>query len=167
MARRFPTAWLALLLAGWLATTAASAQNPARLEVGYIPILPMSQLFVLEGAGWADEAGLELNLTRFSSGPAIVTALASGTLDVAYYGIGPALVSRARGIDVKVLASNVIEQIAVIARGRLAELAAAHPPADACGSSARRPAGCRSWPPCPRVRYPTSSCATGWSRNWG
>jgi hypothetical protein len=48
------------------------------LEVGYMPILPVAQLFVMEGEGWTEEAGLDLELTRFSSGPAMVQALASG-----------------------------------------------------------------------------------------
>jgi NitT/TauT family transport system substrate-binding protein len=73
----------------------AGLRAETRLEVGYFPILPMTQLFVMEGEGWTGEAGLELELTRFSSGPAIVQALGSGQLDVVYFGIGPAMVARA------------------------------------------------------------------------
>lgn len=91
------------------------------LEVGYIPIIPMSQLFVMEGEGWVEDADIELKKTRFQSGPAIVQALASGNLDVAYMGIAPAMAARARGIDIRVVASNVIEQVALIARSDLAD----------------------------------------------
>lgn len=90
------------------------------LNVGYIPILPMSQLFVMEGEGWTKEVGLELKKTRFAEGPGIVQALASGTLDVVYFGIGPALVARSNGIDIRVLASNVVEQVTLVVRGDLA-----------------------------------------------
>jgi NitT/TauT family transport system substrate-binding protein len=90
------------------------------LRVGYIPIIPMTQLFIMEGEGWTTTAGLQLALTPFSSGPAMIQALASGSLDVAYVGIGPALVARSRGLDVKVLAANIIEQVALIGRGPFA-----------------------------------------------
>ena len=104
---------------GLLSISPASAQT--KLEVAYIPIMPMSQLFVFEQEGWAKEAGLELELTKFSSGPAIVQAIASGKFDVIYFGIGPAMVARANGIPIKVVAANGIEQIGLIAQGELGE----------------------------------------------
>jgi len=108
------------LLAILSTPSVASAQTT--LEVAYIPIMPMSQLFVMEGEGWTKQAGLKLELTKFSSGPAIVQAIASGNYDVMYFGIGPAMVSRANGVPIKVVASNVIEQIALIARGNFAKV---------------------------------------------
>ncbi|NNG03629.1 MAG: ABC transporter substrate-binding protein [Inquilinus sp.] len=109
----------AALLVALLAALPARAESTT-LKVAYIPIMPMAQLYVLMGEGWAEEAGLDLELTRFSSGPAIVQALASGEYGVVYFGIGPAMVARANGIDVKVLAANGIEQVALMARGDLA-----------------------------------------------
>jgi NitT/TauT family transport system substrate-binding protein len=91
------------------------------LEVGYMPILPVAQVFVMEGEGWTDEAGLDFNLVRFQNGPSMVQAVASGELDVMFFGIGPALVARGRGQDIQVVASNIVEQIALIAREDLAE----------------------------------------------
>ncbi len=102
---------------------------PVTLRVGYIPIIPMTQLFIMEGEGWTGRAGLKLQLTQFSSGPTMVQALASGSLDVAYVGIGPAIVARSRGIDIKVLASNIIDQVALIGRGPFAETMATAPSA--------------------------------------
>lgn len=117
------------LAIGLLSQSGASAQT--KLKVAYIPIMPMAQLFVMEGEGWTKEAGLELELTKFSSGPAIVQAIASGNFDLMYFGIGPAMVSRARGVPIKVVASNVIEQIALITRGEFAKtMAAAASPAE-------------------------------------
>lgn len=99
----------------------AQDDDTTTLEVGYMPILPVAQLFVMEGAGWTDEAGLDLKLTRFSSGPAMVQALASGKLDVMNFGIGPAMVARANGVPLKVLAASIQEQIGLIARGDFAD----------------------------------------------
>src|SRR5258707_2044655 len=120
--RLTPLAAFAVLRSG-----RARAQQQVPLRVGYISIFPMTQLFVMEGRGWTRGAGLQLILKRFSSGPAMVQALASGSLDVAYIGIGPAMVGRARGIDVKVVAANVIDQVALIGRGRLVEAFGAAP----------------------------------------
>lgn len=106
-------AWL------WLCLFAGPLGAATTLKVGYVPIMPMAQLFVLEGEGWAKSAGLNLQKTPFAEGPAIVTALEKGELDVAYFGIGPTLVSRAKGVDIRVVASNVIEQIALVVRGDL------------------------------------------------
>ena len=121
-------AMLTLLLAGsWRPAAAETA-----LSVAYIPIMPMAQLFVMEGEGWTRPAGLHLALTKFSSGPAMLEAMASGRYDVMYVGIGPALIARARGIPIKVVAANVVDPLALIARGRLAEdAAAAKTPAEA------------------------------------
>lgn len=103
----------------------ALAASPARaatttLRVAYIPILAMAQLFVIEAEGWAKPAGLEFATTNFSSGPAMVQALASGRFDAAYIGIGPAMVAHAHGVDLKVVAANGIDQNALIARGAFA-----------------------------------------------
>lgn len=98
----------------------AAAADEVELEVGYMPILPVSQLFVALEEGWLDEAGIEPDLVQFQNGPAMVQALLAGQLDVAYFGIGPAMVARARGADIKVVASNIVEQISIVALGELA-----------------------------------------------
>jgi NitT/TauT family transport system substrate-binding protein len=103
----------------------AGASNPGKtettLEMAYMPIVPCSQLFVMEGMGWTKEAGLNLKLTRFPSGPAIVQAIASGKMDMMCFGIGPAMVTRGKGIKLKVVAAGIVEQVAVIAQGELVD----------------------------------------------
>ena len=89
---------LALMLAG-----PASA---AELRVGFIPVIGAAQLFVIEGEGWDREAGIEISPTQFESGPAMISALASGTLDAYYGGIGPVMVAQTRGLDVRVVAAT-------------------------------------------------------------
>ncbi|NIQ93935.1 MAG: nitrate ABC transporter substrate-binding protein, partial [Desulfuromonadales bacterium] len=49
------------------------------------------------------KAGINLELTRFSNGPAIVQAIASGKMDTMCFGIGPAMVTRGKGIELKVI----------------------------------------------------------------
>jgi NitT/TauT family transport system substrate-binding protein len=111
---------LALSAALALGSQPVLAQDPVTLEIGYMPILPDAQLFVTLEEGWMEDAGIDADLVQFQDGPAMVQALLAGQLDVAYFGIGPAMVARARGADIKVVASNVIEQISVVALGDLA-----------------------------------------------
>ena len=109
----------ALTVAGLMAGAPLRAGAQTTLEMAYMPIVPCSQLFVMEGMGWTKKAGIKLKLTRFSSGPAIVQAIASGKMDVMCFGIGPAMVTRGKGIKLKVIAAGIVEQIAVIAQGDL------------------------------------------------
>ncbi|GEN61855.1 ABC transporter substrate-binding protein [Acetobacter oeni] len=90
------------------------------IRVGYIPVLGSSALFVIDGKGWAKEAGLDLQLVRFTSGPQAIQALVSGRIDAYVAGVLPLLQARGHGVDVKVLATGAIEELAVVARGPLA-----------------------------------------------
>jgi NitT/TauT family transport system substrate-binding protein len=114
-----------------LGVHAAPARAATTLEMAYMPIVPCSQLFVMEGMGWTKAAGIDLKLTRFPNGPAIVQAIASGQMDVMCFGIGPAMVSHAKGVNIKVIAPGIVEQIAVIAQGDLVQYFDKHPPKEA------------------------------------
>lgn len=119
--RRFLRRWVLVALLTMAAPWATPrAQDAVSLEIGYMPILPVSQLFVSLEEGWMEAAGIEPDLVNFQNGPAMVQALLAGQLDVAYFGIGPAMVAKARGADIKVVASNIVEQISVVALGPLA-----------------------------------------------
>lgn len=90
------------------------------LEIGYMPILPVSQLFVGLENGQLEAIEADTKLIQFQNGPAMVQALLGGQLDIAYLGIGPAMVARGKGADIKVVASNIVEQISFIALPELA-----------------------------------------------
>ncbi|MEM8876438.1 MAG: ABC transporter substrate-binding protein [Pseudomonadota bacterium] len=97
------------------------AHAETEIEIGYMPILPVSQLFVGLEEGWYAEAGATVKLVEFQNGPAMVQALLAGQLDVAHFGIGPAMVARAKGADIKVVAASIIEQISFVAQPELAK----------------------------------------------
>ena len=100
---------------------AVSAATAAPLEIGYLPIIPSAQLFVVAGQNALPAShGEQPKLVPFQSGPAMVQALLAGQLDVAYVGIGPALVVAAKGTDIKVVASSIISQVSLVALGNLA-----------------------------------------------
>jgi NitT/TauT family transport system substrate-binding protein len=112
---------LSIIFAGLFFAASTPARSDVTLDMAYMPIVPCAQLFVMEGMGWTKEAGINLNLTRFPNGPAIVQAIASGQMDVMCFGIGPAMVTRGKGIELKVVAAGIVEQIAVVTQGELGE----------------------------------------------
>ena len=95
----------------------AKAQSP--LRVGFIPILGAAPLHLAEREGWAREQGLAFNFIQFESGPNMIQALASGTLDVYLAGVGPLVVARAKGVAVKVVLSTAVEEMTVVAGAAL------------------------------------------------
>ena len=90
------------------------------LRVGYIPVLGASPIFIVDKQGWAKAADLDLKLTAFESGPLMIQALASGTLDVYVAGVAPLGVARSKGIDIKVVAATAVEEMTVAAGPKLA-----------------------------------------------
>src|SRR6266849_6258295 len=73
----------------------AQAQTTTPIRLGYIPVMGVAQIFVAEGEGWTKEKGLDIKFASFESGPNMIQALASGTLDVYVAGLAPLLVARA------------------------------------------------------------------------
>lgn len=105
----------------WLSAWSVTASAAKPLEIGYMPIIPVSQAFLTLEDEHLARIGIEdPELIQFQNGPAMVQALLAGQLDIAYVGIGPAMVARAKGADVKVVASNIVEQISLVALGELA-----------------------------------------------
>src|SRR5262249_7539769 len=81
------------------------------VRIGYIPVMGVAQVFVAEGEKWFTEKGLDIKLASFESGPNMIQALASGTLDVYVAGLAPLLVARAKGQDVRVVAAAVVGEL--------------------------------------------------------
>ncbi|KMO30483.1 nitrate ABC transporter substrate-binding protein [Methylobacterium variabile] len=105
------------------ATRAVAQGRAAPLRVGVIPILAAAPIYVAEKEGWLKQAGLSLSVTTFESGPNMIQALASGTLDVYVAGVAPLGVARSKGIDVKVVAATAVEENVFVAGPKLARLA--------------------------------------------
>uniref|UniRef100_A0A9E7ZJT1 ABC transporter substrate-binding protein n=1 Tax=Bosea sp. NBC_00436 TaxID=2969620 RepID=A0A9E7ZJT1_9HYPH len=107
------------LLAGSSLAATASFIGAARAQsvaarVGYIPIVGTAPFFVANGEGWLKQGGLDVALTVFESGPNMIQALASGTIDIYVAGVAPLAVARSRGIDIRVVASTAIGENVVV-----------------------------------------------------
>ena len=110
----------AAALAGTLPGVPRALAAPAALRVGFIPVLGASPIFVAEKQGWTKAAGLDLKLMAFESGPLMIQALASGTLDVYVAGIAPLGVARSKGVDVTVVTATAVEEMTFAAGPKLA-----------------------------------------------
>ncbi len=83
-------------------------------RVGYIPIVGTAPFFVASGEGWLKQGGIETAITVFESGPNMIQALASGTIDIYVAGVAPLAVARSRGVDVRVVASTAVGENVVV-----------------------------------------------------
>lgn len=98
----------------------AQTTAPAAVRVGVIPVIGAAPVFVANGEGWLKEGGLAPTFTTFESGPNMIQALASGTIDVYVAGVAPLAVARSKGIDVRVVAATAIEEMVFVAGPKLA-----------------------------------------------
>ena len=107
------------LIAGSSLATAILLAGPARAQsvvarAGYIPVVGTAPFFVANGEGWLKQGGIETAITVFESGPNMIQALASGTIDVYVAGVAPLAVARSRGVDIRVVASTAIGENVVV-----------------------------------------------------
>ena len=118
-------AMVALGLTGQALAQNPPAPAPVKIRIAYVPVVGAASVFVMAAAGWAREAGLDVSLVRFESGPPAIAALASGTIDAMAIGVAPVAVARAKGIDVKIIAAASTGGSALVARKPLADALAA------------------------------------------
>lgn len=73
-----------------LAASAAQAQDRPSVSIGYFPdIWSGGTVAVAQEQGFFEEAGIDVDLQRFTAGAPAVAALGSGNLDISYVGLGP------------------------------------------------------------------------------
>ena len=123
---------LALFIAAGLSFGfSVSADAQQQLRVGFIPVMGTAQIFVADGEGWLKQDGLKLVTSAFESGPNMIQALQSGTLDVYVGGLAPLLVARSKGIDVRVVAATVVEEMGFATSSTFSPAIAGKDPASA------------------------------------
>jgi NitT/TauT family transport system substrate-binding protein len=78
------------------------------------------QHYVMAERGYYDELPVEVSVERFNSGPSVVKAFASGDVDVALFGITPAMVLIDKGTAAGVLAANSRNGFKIVASTEVA-----------------------------------------------
>ena len=99
---------------------AAAAAEPVTARVGVIPVIGVAPYFVAEGEGLLKASGIATTLPTFESGPHMIQAVASGTIDVYIGGIAPLAVARAKGVDIRVIAATATGENVFVAGPKLA-----------------------------------------------
>ena len=108
---------LVLALAAFLVMGSASAGlfdflgggDSSTVKIGYLPSDHDAALFVADAQGQYKNAGIETELVQFNNGGDLMTAMASGDIDVGYVGISPVLSSIEKGVPVKVISAAQTE----------------------------------------------------------
>ena len=108
---------LVLALAAFLVMGSASAglfdflggSSGDTVKIGYLPSDHDAALFVADAQGLYKDKGINTELVQFNNGGDLMTAMASGDVDVGYVGIAPVLSSAAAGVPVKVISAAQTE----------------------------------------------------------
>ncbi|MEM2917338.1 MAG: ABC transporter substrate-binding protein [Candidatus Bathyarchaeia archaeon] len=87
------------------------------VRIGYL-VADIHQIafFVAYYQGFYEEEGIRPIRLEYVNGPAQMLAFASGELDAGYVGIVPALISKSKGADFKIMASANLEGSAIITK---------------------------------------------------
>jgi NitT/TauT family transport system substrate-binding protein len=75
----------------------------------------------MEQEGYYENVAADVTIERFSSGPSVVKAFASGDVDVALFGITPAMVLVDKGTDAGVIAANSRNGFKILGTTELAD----------------------------------------------
>lgn len=120
--RRFAAA-LALCCATLAATAAAqTAAQPATLRIGVVPGEISGQIFYGIDRGFFAKNGLDVQVQPFTSGGAIASAIAGGSIDVGMVDLTSLIIGHAKGLPFVGLASGLVNSergstFAIVVRG--------------------------------------------------
>lgn len=87
----------------------AGGNDDNTVTIGYLPSDHDAALFIADAEGMYEEKGISTELVEFNNGGDLMTAMASGEVDVGYVGITPVLSSIENGVPVKVVSGVQIE----------------------------------------------------------
>lgn len=83
-----------------IVSTTATAQDKVTIRYGYLPV-PTMPLFSAVAYNLMEKEGVDLQLIKFTSGPAAFQALQSGSIDAAQGGMPTYYMGTTRGLDVR------------------------------------------------------------------
>lgn len=84
------------------------------VTIGYLPSDHDAALFAADAQGQYKANGINTKLVQFNNGGDLMTAMASGDVDVGYVGITPVLSSIANGVPVKVISAAQTEGSGIV-----------------------------------------------------
>ena len=84
------------------------------VTIGYLPSDHDAALFVADAQGKFAENNINAKLVQFNNGGDLMTAMASGDVDIGYVGITPVLSSIEKGVPVKVISAAQTEGSGIV-----------------------------------------------------
>jgi NitT/TauT family transport system substrate-binding protein len=96
---------LAIVAVAALCAPPASAADPVNVSIALIPSESAAQAYYAQDLGYFKAAGLNVTLTPMAASPPIISAVASGAVDVGNSVVGSVVAARSRGIPVKFFAA--------------------------------------------------------------
>ena len=91
-----------------------SGQNDNTVTIGYLPSDHDAALFIADAQNMYQKEGINTKLVQFNNGGDLMTAMASGDVDVGYVGITPVLSSIEKGVPVKVISGVQTEGSGIV-----------------------------------------------------
>ena len=85
------------------------------VHIGYLPSDHDAALFVANASGMYADKGITVELHEYNNGGDLMSAMASGDVDVGYVGITPALSSIQKGVPIKITAGAQTEGSGLVA----------------------------------------------------
>lgn len=104
MTRRTAVLLLALLALAPASLPARAQDAKIKVTMGWQPTMNGARFFIAEAEGLFAVAGLEINPVKFTAGPPFFAAFQSGSIDVGFLGLQPAVTAVAQGIAIKIVA---------------------------------------------------------------
>lgn len=92
--------FLGLIFAGYVIE---QSKNPSEISVAYIPSDHEAALFVALSQNSFSKAGLKVKSIQMSTGSDVISAVASGDIDIGYVGVVPALTGISQGEPIKIV----------------------------------------------------------------
>ena len=97
------TIMIAVILLIIFTLYAMSGDNNETVKIGYLPTDHDAALFVANATGMYKDAGMNVELYEYNNGGDMMSAMASGELDVGYVGITPVIYSISKDVPVKIV----------------------------------------------------------------
>lgn len=90
-------------------STSVGAEELTKLKVAYMKIPPLVHMVHAQETGIFERNGLDLDLTVVNGGPELMSALASGSVDVGMTAVGIVMIARAKGLKMKAFGTGDLE----------------------------------------------------------
>jgi len=103
--RPFAALAAALTLTALASLTASPALAQQKLKVGFLRTYSMLPLYQAMDKGYFKARGLDVDLVTLNNGPAVASAVQSGSLDIGYAALVPIIMARSRGQDFQFFAA--------------------------------------------------------------